>query len=153
MDTTELPPDFKEFLQLLDAEKVEYLLVGGYAVGVHGFSRGTGDLDIWVAISEQNARSLVRALRRFGFSQQAVSETLFLEEHQIVTMGHPPLRIDLMTSVSGIDFREAYQQHEVRLIDGVRVRVIGRNHLMENKRAAGRSKDKHDIEELGKQCE
>jgi hypothetical protein len=148
MDTTQLPPDFKEFLQFLDAEKVEYLLVGGYAVGVHGFSRGTGDLDIWVAMSEQNARSLVRALRRFGFSERAVDESLFLNEHQIVTMGHPPLRIDLMTSVSGIEFREAYEEHEVRIMDGIPVHVISRNHLLQNKRAAGRSKDKNDIEEL-----
>ena len=149
MDTTELPPDFKEFLQLLDAEKVEYLLVGGYAVGAHGFVRGTGDLDIWVAISEQNALSLVRVLRRFGFSKTAVDEAFFLKAHQIVTMGHPPLRIDLMTSVSGVEFSEAYQKHEVKVMDGVPVRVISRDDLMRNKRAAGRPKDANDIVELG----
>ena len=149
MATIQLPTDFKEFLQLLDSEKVEYLLVGGYAVGVHGFVRATGDLDVWVAIGEENARAIVRVLRRFGFSEGTADEKLFLKEHQIVMMGHPPLRIDLLTSVSGLEFREAYPQHEVKVLEGVPVRVISRDHLMRNKQAAGRSKDKHDLEELG----
>jgi hypothetical protein len=150
MDTIRLPTEFKEFLELLNSEKVEYVLVGGYAVILHGYSRATGDLDIWVRISQENARALTKALRRFGFSETAFDESLFQKENQVVRIGHPPLRIDLLTSVSGLDFADAYAKHTVLVNEGVPVRLISIAHLEENKLAAGRLKDRHDVEQLKK---
>lgn len=144
----QLPPDFKEFLQLLESERIEYLLVGGYAVGYYGYPRSTADLDIWIAADPANAEAMVRVLRKFGFSAGSVSADLFLKENQIVRMGVPPLRIDLLTSVSGIDFRQCHAQRRVDVIDGVEVSLISLDHLKENKRAIGRSKDLDDLEHL-----
>jgi hypothetical protein len=107
-----------------------------------------GDLDVWVRISPENARALIRARRRFGFSEKAFDESLFRSEHQVIRIGHPPLRIDLLTSVSGLDFDEAYANHEVIVNEGVPVRLISIAHLKQNKIAAGRWKDRHDVEQL-----
>src|SRR5688572_27192543 len=103
MDTIELHQDFKEFLRLLDSAKIEYLLIGGYAVGYHGYPRATGDLDLWVGISDANSAALSAVLRKFGFSEASVPASLFLTEHQIIRIGFPPVRIDLTTSVTGLD--------------------------------------------------
>ena len=99
-----LPDDLREFLKLLNAKRVEYLLVGGYAVGHYGYPRATADLDIWVAISPANAHKLVRALKAFGFSVLKLRPELFLNEDRIVRLGEPPLRIELLTSISGVRF-------------------------------------------------
>ena len=95
----QLAPDFKDFLRLLNDKQVEYLIVGGYAVGYHGYPRATGDLDIWIAIHRANARKLVATLKDFGFDVPELHEDLFLQENKVIRMGYPPVRIELLTTI------------------------------------------------------
>lgn len=143
-----LPNDFKEFLQLLNDHRVDYLLVGGYAVGYHGYPRATVDLDIWVAVTPRNARHLVMVFKEFGFDAKELKEDLFLKENKIVRIGEPPLRIKVMTSVSGVDFDACYEQRIVDTIDGIQVNFINLENLKVNKMSAGRHKDLNDLENL-----
>ena len=106
MDTIPLPPDFSEFLRLLNGQHVEYLLIGGYAVSYHGYPRSTADMDIWIATSEQNAARTVAALEAFGFTGANLSPHLFDKPDQITRLGNPPLRIEILTTISGLDFDE-----------------------------------------------
>lgn len=144
----ELPPDFREFLRFLDAERVQYLLVGGYAVALHGYPRSTEDLDIWVASNPENARRLVKALREFGVDLPQLTTGMFLKSDTIVRLGVPPLRIDLATTISGVEFADCYQSRITEVIDGTPVSFIGLAHLKQNKRAAGRHRDLDDLEHL-----
>ena len=148
MATIQLPPDFKDLLRLLHSEQVEYLLVGGYAVGYYGYPRATGDMDIWIACDRPNAAKVVAALRRFGFSPAGVSEEMFLEERKIVRIGMPPLRIELLTSASGVEFAACYTRRTVDVVDGIEISLISREDLKINKKAAGRTKDLADLEHL-----
>ena len=144
----ELPSDFKEFLKLLNAHKVKYLLIGGYAVGYHGYPRATHDIDIWIAIQHNNAARVVAALREFGFDMPDLSPDLFLQDESIVRMGVPPLRIEITTKISGVRFDECYADRIADTIDGVKVNLISLRHLKKNKRASGRHKDLDDLEHL-----
>ena len=144
----ELPPDFKEFLKLLHANKVEYLLIGGYAVGYHGYPRATHDMDIWIAIHPNNAKRVVAALREFGFDMPELSPNLFLQDQSIVRMGVPPLRIEITTAISGVQFKECYRRRVKDVIDGVPVNLINLQHLKINKKASSRHKDLDDLEHL-----
>ncbi len=146
-----LPRDFKEFLASLNAHDVEYLLIGGYAVGYHGYPRATNDIDVWVRISPQNADRLVQTLAEFGFNMPELTQSLFLEEGNIIRMGRPPLRVEIATSISGVMFDVCYQAREIADFDGIEVPVISREHLLANKRAAGRPKDLADVDALGRQ--
>jgi hypothetical protein len=110
-----LPRDFKEFLKLLSSYGVEYLLVGGYAVSIHGYVRATNDLDIWVKISSVNAQGVDAALREFGFNRS--SPELFLAPNSVVRMGVPPMRLEILTSVSGVEFDQCYAEREMVRID------------------------------------
>ena len=148
MATVNLPPDFKEFLQLLSAHQVEYLLIGGYAVAYHGYPRATADMDIWIALHPQNAEKVVAALKAFGFDLPELSPALFLKEGQIIRMGVPPLRIEIATSISGVRFEECYAARVIALLDEVEVNLISLTHLKVNKKAAGRYKDLDDLENL-----
>lgn len=148
MATIRLPTDFKEFLQLLNAARVDYLVVGGYAVGIYGYPRSTGDLDIWVAIDEENASRLGQVLEQFGFAADSIRSHLLLKEGRILRMGVPPLRIEVITRASGVSFHDCYEARMVTFIDGVEVSVIGLDHLKANKRAAGRPKDLADLDNL-----
>lgn len=148
MATTHLPNDFKEFLKLLNAHQVEYLLIGGYAVGYHGYPRATADMDIWIATNPANADRIVAALKEFGFNAAELSPQLFLKEWQIVRLGVPPVRIEIATTVSGVSFAECYNQRVVDVLDGVKVNLISLNHLKLNKKAAGRHQDLADLENL-----
>jgi hypothetical protein len=143
-----LPQDFKEFLLLLNVHRVEYLLVGGYAVGYHGYPRATVDLDIWVAVTPINASRLVEVFREFGFDVEELTADLFLHENKIIRIGEPPLRIEVMTSVSGVTFADCYKQRIVDQIDGIQVNFIDLQSLKANKLAAGRHKDLNDLENL-----
>jgi len=143
-----LPPDFKEFLKLLNAHKVEYLLIGGYAVGYHGYPRATADMDIWIAVNRANADRIVAALKEFGFDPPELSPELFLKEWQIIRLGVPPVRIEIATTISGVDFTECYAQRVVDVMDGVKVNLISLNHLKINKKASGRHQDLADLENL-----
>jgi hypothetical protein len=148
MATVNLPPDFKEFLQLLSAHQVEYLLIGGYAVAYHGYPRATADMDIWIALHPQNAEKVVAALKAFGFDLPELSPALFLKEGQIIRMGVPPLRIEIATSISGVRFEECYAARVIAILDEVEVNLISLPHLKVNKKAAGRHKDLDDLENL-----
>ncbi len=144
----ELPGDFKEFLKLLNEKNVRYLLIGGYAVGYHGFPRATNDMDIWIAIDPENARRVIEALREFGFDLPELIPDLFLQANKIVRMGNPPMRLEITTSISGVEFEGCYSSRVVDVLDGVKVSIIDLEHLKLNKRAAGRLKDLADLEAL-----
>lgn len=140
--------DFKEFVGLLNEVGVEYLVVGGYAVGVHGYPRYTGDLDIWVSTRANNAARLVQALERFGFGGMGVTADDFTREAGILQLGQPPLRIDLLTSIDGVSFDDCYPARVVIDYEGVATAFIGLEDLKRNKRASGRPKDRLDLDEL-----
>lgn len=144
----ELPRDFKESLASLSSHGVEYLLIGGYAVGYYGYPRATNDLDVWVGISHDNACRLIAALAAFGFSSTSLSPDLFLEAGRIVRFGMPPMRIEVLTGISGVDFADSYRERVDVVLDGVDVPVISLPHLLDNKRAVGRPKDMLDVGEL-----
>lgn len=144
----ELPPDFSAFLRLLNAHDVRYLVVGGYAVGVHGYPRATGDIDIWVPMDSVVAGRIVDALQEFGFDVAALSPELFQQPDQIVRLGVPPMRIELLTTISGVDFEDCHPRGVDSTLGGVPVRVLGLADLKVNKRAAGRHQDLADLEHL-----
>ncbi len=148
MDDHVLPPDFSEFLKLLNDADVRYLLIGGYAVGYHGYPRTTADMDVWVAISSDNAHRLVGVLQQFGMSGTNLSPNMFMERGKIIRMGLPPMRIEILTGIDGVDFDECYEARVTATIDGLPVKLISRSHLRANKRASGRHKDLDDLEHL-----
>lgn len=144
----ELPLDFKEFLKLLNEKRVKYLLIGGYAVGYHGYPRATNDMDIWIAIHPDNAERIVTVLREFGFDLPELTPDLFLQKDKIIRMGNPPMRLEISTGISGVEFEESYASRVVDTLDGVEVNIIDLPHLKANKKAAGRLKDLADLENL-----
>lgn len=144
----ELPDDFKEFLKLLTVHQVEYLLIGGFAVGYHGYPRATNDLDIWVAIGMENAQRVAAALKAFGFDLPQLTVDLFLQEDKIVRMGVPPMRIEILTTISGVEFAACYHDRIEDTVDDVHINFIGLSHLKANKLASGRHKDLNDLEHL-----
>lgn len=144
----ELPKDFKEFLSLLRSHGVRYLLIGGHAVAYHGYPRATGDMDIWIALHPENAQKVVDTLRDFGFDTPDLAPDLFLQDESMVRMGNVPLRIELLTSISGVTFDECYSNRVVDTLDGVEVSIISLADLKTNKQASGRYKDLMDLEEL-----
>jgi hypothetical protein len=143
-----LPDDFRDFLKLLNSKKADYLLIGGYAVGCHGYPRATGDMDVWVARNPSNAAKLIEALTEFGFGVEALTEHLFLLPDQIVRMGTPPMRIELLTSISGVSFDDCYLRRKLVVLDGVPVPLISLSDLRANKEAAARPKDLDDLQHL-----
>jgi len=148
MGISTLPPDFKDFLRLLNSKQVEYLLVGGYAVGYYGYPRATADIDVWIAVSEQNAARVVEALREFGFAVPDLKPELFLQKDRVIRLGVPPVRIEIITSASGVDFTDCYARRAIVEIDGIPVSLIDIADLKRNKKAAGRPKDLADLEQL-----
>jgi hypothetical protein len=147
MDTLELPPDFKELLSLLNKHGVEYLLIGGYAVGYHGYPRATQDMDLWIAISPDNAKRLVTALQEF-IGAADLNPGQFLEEGAIMRMGVPPMRVDIANRISGVSFSDCYARRVVDTIAGVQVSMISLDDLKNNKRSSGRPKDLADLSYL-----
>ena len=146
MATIQLPPDFKEFLKLLNSNQVEYLVIGGYAINYYGFPRATGDLDIWIAIHAENAQRLAKVLRDFGFPQ--ANTGAFLEPRKVIRMGVPPIRLELLTSISGVEFEDCYPRRLEVEWDCIAVNLIQLDDLKRNKRASGRLKDRLDLEQL-----
>jgi hypothetical protein len=144
----ELPSDFQEFLKLLNAHGVEYLLIGGYAVIYHGYPRATQDLDIWIAVHSENAKRVVVALEEFGFGSPALTPDLFLKDDSIVRMGIAPIRLEITTRISGVDFQESYREKISTKMDGIPVNIISLKYLRRNKKASGRYKDLDDLEHL-----
>lgn len=145
-----LPKDFKEFLKLLNSKRIKYLVVGGYAVALHGYPRATGDMDIWIAISPDNARKTTKVLQEFGFDVPELKEGLFLEKEKNIRMGIPPLRIEILTSIDGVTFSTCYKSKKTVIIEGVKVNFISLKDLKTNKKASGRYRDLDDLEHLKK---
>lgn len=143
-----LPPDFKDFLRFLHTQRVEYLLIGGYAVAYHGYQRTTQDLDIWIAIHPDNAERMVAALKEFGFDVPELSTSLFLKDKSIVRFGQVPLRIDISTAISGVNFAECYAKRIIEKIDDFNVHFINLHDLKVNKKASARDKDLVDLKNL-----
>ena len=143
-----LTPDLKEFIQLLGDNSVRYLIVGGYAVAFHGHPRYTKDLDIWIHLEPSNAARIVAALRQFGFGSLDLQPADFLSVDQIIQLGYPPNRIDLLTTLPGVDFDECYKGRVVVEVDGVTVNFIDLENLRKNKAASGRFQDLADLENL-----
>jgi len=148
MAEIELHPDFKDLLRLFNSHNVEYLLVGGYAVGYHGYPRATGDMDVWTRISSDNAKKIKDALREFGMPDEAVKAEFFLEEDKVIRMGIPPVRIEILTGISGVLFDECFEHREIAEIDDIAVPLISLTDLKKNKSSAARHKDLEDIEHL-----
>ena len=144
----QLPPDFKEFLALLNVHNVRYLVVGGYAVGLHGYPRATGDLDVWVAVDTQNAETMVTVLNKFGFNMPELTPALLQQEGKIIRLGTPPLRIEIHTGLSGVEFEECYDQRVEEVVERIPVNFIDLQHLRQNKRASHRYKDLDDLKNL-----
>jgi len=145
-----LDQNFADFLRLLNSHQVEYLVVGGYAVGYHGFVRATGDLDIFVRRSSDTARKLVAVFKEFGFNDPQLKDDLFLKPGQIVRLGVPPLRLEVLNEISGVMFDECYDCRIREVLDGLAINFIDRAKLIKNKRAAGRPKDHADVDALSR---
>src|SRR6266404_1631091 len=136
----ELPVDFREFLSLLHVHGVEYLLIGGYAVGYHGYPRATEDLDIWIDSTSENARRVMSSLIDFGFDTPSLTSELILQPDSILRMGFAPMRIEILKSISGVSFSECYAERVIDIWDTVEVNLISLGHLKTNKKASGRLK-------------
>lgn len=145
----EAQPDFKELLILFNANKVEYLIVGGYALAFHGQPRYTGDIDIFVRPDQANARRVMAALRAFGFESEGLTAEDFEKPDKVVQLGVPPVRVDLITSLSGVSWEEAFSGRAAGFYDDLPVFFIGLNEFILNKKTTGRKKDLADIEALG----
>lgn len=141
--------DFKEWLASLNNNRVNYLIAGAYALAHHGVPRATGDLDIYVEPTVENACRLIKALDQFGFGSVGLKETDFLKPEHVVQLGMPPVRIDLLTSLSGIKWAFAWENRVPGSYGGVPVHFIGRETLVTNKKATGRTQDLADLEALG----
>jgi hypothetical protein len=148
-NTMEVQPDFRDLLALLNEHKVEYLIVGGYALAFHGAPRFTGDLDILVCPEAENASRVLDALAAFGFRFPNLTAADFANPNKVVQLGVPPVRIDIITSISGVSWKEAEAAKEPGNFGDVPVSYIGRREYIKNKRSAGRKKDLADIEALG----
>jgi len=143
-----LNQDFKEFIQSLNDNEVKYLVVGGYAVALHGYPRYTKDMDIWVDMSAENAEKILKALDAFGFGSLGIEASEFTIENQMLQLGNPPGRIDLLTTLPGVEFSECYSSRTIIEVDGVSVNFIDLENLKKNKKATGRHQDLADIENL-----
>lgn len=143
------PKDFQDFLRLLDHLNVKYVVVGGYALGYHGYIRATGDLDIFIEVSKTNAGRLDAAFKEFGFSHDSI-KAMFLEKGQMVRIGRPPMRLEILTEISGVNFEMCYQNRESVEFEDFSVSFINLENLIKNKESTGRSKDRVDVEQLSK---
>ncbi len=143
-----LPSDLREFIALLNSHDVRYVVVGGYAVAYHGYPRATGDIDLFVEVSQENARKLIAVLGEFGFASLGLTETDFLVPESIIQLGYPPNRIDLVTSISGVTFADAWERRIGCHVEGLTMFVVDKQTLMANKAASGRPKDLADLDAL-----
>lgn len=146
MPTTRIPRDFREFLKSLDAHNALYLLIGGYAVNAFGYVRNTVNMDIWIASDPDNQQRVVRAIRDFAFP--AASDDLLQESNAMVRMGLPPLRIEVLKKISGVEFEDCWPRRVIIDDDDLRIPVISLEDLKRNKLASGRRKDLLDLDEL-----
>jgi hypothetical protein len=140
--------DYRDFIQSLHDNQVRYLVVGGYAVAIHGHPRFTKDIDIWIDRSSTNAEQMVKALEHFGFASLGLMKSDFLVEDRIIQLGYPPNRIDIITSLEGVEFEESYEKRLQVDVEGVEINFIDLDNLRKNKKATGRLQDLADLEKL-----
>ncbi len=140
--------DFKEFVASFNARAVEYLVVGGYALAVHGRPRYTGDIDLWIRASDDNAQRVLAALADFGFAGLNITVADLTLPGNVIQLGYPPRRIDLLASIDGVDFDACHARRLQVQVDGVELPVIGLEDFKANKRASGRAQDRADLEAL-----
>lgn len=145
-----LAKDFEDFVKLLNQHHVAYMIVGGYALAFHGKPRHTGDLDIWIQNSENNAENLVNVIKEFGLGSLGLTKADFLQEGYVTQIGYPPLRIDILNSIDGVNFVDAFQNKLLINIDGLDINYIGLRDFIDNKIASGRSQDIVDLKEIKK---
>jgi hypothetical protein len=143
-----LSKDFKEFIELLNENKVRYLVVGGYAVAFHGHPRYTKDLDVWIELSPDNANKILEALKKFGFGSLGLKPDDFLESDQVIQLGYPPNRIDILMTLKDLKFEDCYKVKVEVEIQGLHIDFIDIDNLKKNKRATGRPQDLADAENL-----
>jgi hypothetical protein len=143
-----LSKDWREFLELLNSRGVDYVIVGAHSLALHGRPRYTGDLDILVRSTPENARVLVDILNEFGFAESGFKEPDFLRSEQLIQLGRAPTRIDLLTSISGVSSEEAFVTKVSAELDGIPVFVLSKAALIRNKRAVGRPQDLADLDVL-----
>ena len=143
-----LSPDYREFIQSLNNNHVRYLVVGGYAVAIHGHPRFTKDMDIWIDLSPQNAEQMVMALEQFGFTSLGLKSADFQVKDQIIQLGYPPNRIDIITSLPGVEFNDCYETRLRIEVDGLNIDFIDLENLRKNKKATGRHQDLADLEKM-----
>lgn len=143
-----LQKDLREFIELLNSKKVKYLLVGGHAVAYHGFPRFTGDIDLFIECSASNLALVGKVLTDFGFATLAAQVSPASAAGMIFQLGRPPNRIDLVTAIDGVSFKEAWEGREAAILDGLPVNVLSKPLLIRNKRASGRPKDLEDVRQL-----
>jgi hypothetical protein len=144
----DLAPDFNEFIGSLSAHGVEFLIVGAYALAIHGAPRFTGDLDIFIRPARENAEKLLEAVRAFGFPVQELTPEALLDPRRMLQMGIEPVQIHVMTAISGVTWDAAWREHIVATVGNHQAPVIGRDAFLANKRAAGRPKDLADIDAI-----
>ena len=140
--------DFREFIELLIKNKAEYLVVGGYAVGIHGHPRYTGDLDIWLNATPPNAERILKSVNEFGFSSFKLTQADFTKPGNVIQLGYPPLRIDLLTEIDGVTFNECFNNRKEVELDNLTVNFIGYHDLLKNKEKSGRPRDMDDLDRL-----
>jgi hypothetical protein len=143
-----LNSDYKDMSQVLLDQGVKFLLVGAYAMGVHGYPRATGDIDIWVEPSPENSARAYRSMAAFGAPLHEIDEATFVTPGVVFQIGVAPRRIDIITAISGVGFDEAYQQRRIVEIEGLGVPTLSLGDLIRNKRATGRDKDRLDADRL-----
>lgn len=143
-----LAKDLREFVELLNSQKVDYIVVGGHAVAFHGHPRFTGDIDFLLRPTHENAARVICVVNTFGFSEMSLSPEDFTRPNTVVQLGYPPNRVDLLTSISGVTFEEAWVNRIAGELDGLPVYFLGLDALLRNKRASGRDKDLTDIAKL-----
>ena len=141
-------PDFEEFFALLNSNEVRYLVVGGYAFSVHAKPRYTDDLDIFVSRDNENARRLLSVLNEFGFGEIGFDRDTLIKPNQVIQLGISPYKIEILTSIDGVDFEEAWPNQFTGVYGEQPVSFIGRHDLIHNKRMAGRTRDLADLEDL-----
>jgi len=145
-----LEKDFEDFVALLNKYQIHYMIVGGYALAFHGKPRHTGDLDIWIDISDENAEKMCNALAEFGMSSLGLTKDDFLRKGIITQIGYPPLRIDILNEIDGVSFKDAYVNKLIIDVDGLMINYIGLDDLIKNKTVSGRHQDLTDANTLKK---
>lgn len=141
-----LNEDYKEMFSILLDYEVKFLVVGAYALGAHGYPRATGDVDIWIKACPENSKKVYQSLTAFGAPVSALTPETFIEKGIVFQIGVAPRRIDILTTIDGVDFAEAYEAREVIEVEGLKIPFLSKEHLIRNKEATGREKDRLDVQ-------